>query len=155
LAAWPAGVAWDSMTAFAVGPAWSGADSTQRQALSQLFPEVVVAAQRGAFKLLRQDAELVLQDYGFPAVNLRRDFFCRQLNVSPCVPMALKLGVRGAPPGSGELIYEVIEVGGAWRIVDFQIAGISLLDTYQQQFAAEIRITGLNGLIAQLRRRQR
>lgn len=155
LAAWPAGVAWEPMTAFAIGPTWIGADAAQRQALSQLFPELVVAAQRAAFKLMRQDAELVLLDYGFPAVDARREFICRQLNVRPCVPMALKLSVRGTPPGSGELIYEVIEAGGAWRVVDFQIGGISLLATYQQQFAAEIRNTGLNGLIAKLGRRQR
>ena len=46
--------------------------------------------------------------------------------------------------------YTLYRRGEAWRVVDIQVEGISLVVSYRQSFAGEIRSRGLDGLIERL-----
>ncbi len=47
--------------------------------------------------------------------------------------------------------YEMEDGLAGWKVVDVNIAGVSLVLTYRESFAATVRTTGVDGLIQQLR----
>lgn len=46
--------------------------------------------------------------------------------------------------------YRLIVVGSTWKIIDFSVENVSLVDNYHAQFAEVLRIQGIEGLIQKL-----
>jgi phospholipid transport system substrate-binding protein len=63
-----------------------------------------------------------------------------------------KVKTRITQPGRPSLAvgYTLYQRDGVWRVVDLQVANISLVINYRQSFANQIRSSGLDGLIANL-----
>jgi len=49
--------------------------------------------------------------------------------------------------------YRVIQSGGQWKVYDFSVEGVSMVDNYRSQFADVLRSQGLGGLIQSLSKR--
>jgi ABC-type transporter MlaC component len=60
---------------------------------------------------------------------------------------------RGAEPMS--LDYDMESTPAGWKVHDVKIAGVSLVMTYRDSFAAEVRAGGIDGLIKALSDRNR
>jgi phospholipid transport system substrate-binding protein len=61
--------------------------------------------------------------------------------------------VRTEVRGRGEplqLDYRMERTDKGWKIYDFNVLGIWIVQTYQTQFAAEVNKGGIDGLIARL-----
>lgn len=58
---------------------------------------------------------------------------------------------HGAPPIRVQ--YRMIKLGGTWKIYDFSIDGISIVQNYRSQFAGILRQGNLATLVQQLKRR--
>ena len=50
------------------------------------------------------------------------------------------------------LLYQLVKEGDAWKITDFSVEGISLIQSYQAQFQSIVQSKGLNGLIETLKK---
>jgi phospholipid transport system substrate-binding protein len=64
--------------------------------------------------------------------------------------------VRTLVKGQGEPVqvdYRLARGAAGWKIVDLDVMGIWLIETYRGQFTAEIGARGLDGLIAALAER--
>ncbi len=51
-----------------------------------------------------------------------------------------------------QLLYNLQKEGNTWRVIDFSVEGISLIQSYQEQFQSIIQSQGLSGLIAVLKK---
>ena len=60
---------------------------------------------------------------------------------------------RGAEPMS--LDYDMESTPAGWKVYDVKIAGVSLVLTYRESFAAQVRAGGIEGLIKALSERNR
>jgi phospholipid transport system substrate-binding protein len=60
---------------------------------------------------------------------------------------------RGAEPLS--IDYDMESTPAGWKVYDVKIAGVSLVMTYRESFAAEVRAAGIDGLIKALSDRNR
>jgi phospholipid transport system substrate-binding protein len=60
---------------------------------------------------------------------------------------------RGAEPLS--IDYDMESTPAGWKVYDVKIAGVSLVMTYRDSFAAEVRAGGIDGLIKALSDRNR
>jgi phospholipid transport system substrate-binding protein len=49
--------------------------------------------------------------------------------------------------------YRLILSGGQWKVYDFSVEGVSIIDNYRAQFADTLRTEGLEGLIKRLKSR--
>ena len=75
-------------------------------------------------------------------------------------PFAMKAGetdvrVRTEIKQSGagkniDLDYYLEKTGAAWKVYDIEVGGISIVTNYRDSFAAEVRSTGIDGLIKSL-----
>ena len=50
------------------------------------------------------------------------------------------------------LLYNLLKEGDDWKITDFSVEGISLIQSYQAQFQSIVQSDGLNGLIDVLKK---
>lgn len=51
-----------------------------------------------------------------------------------------------------QLLYNLQKEGDAWKVTDFSVEGISLIQSYQEQFQSIIQSQGLSGLIKTLKK---
>jgi phospholipid transport system substrate-binding protein len=124
------------MTAAAVGPAWRKATPEQQRRLQDEFKILLlrtysvalakVAAQRISLQPMRgspQDTDVLVRT----VVRGRGD------------PVRLDYRLEKTP---GQ--------GAGWKIYNFNVMGVWLVENYRNQFAAEIKARGVDGLIASL-----
>ena len=60
---------------------------------------------------------------------------------------------RGAEPMT--IDYDMESTPAGWKVYDVKIAGVSMVMTYRESFAAEVRAGGIDGLIKALSDRNR
>jgi phospholipid transport system substrate-binding protein len=48
------------------------------------------------------------------------------------------------------LDYSMEKTGNGWKVYDVTVGGVSLVTTYRESFAAEVRNAGVDGLIRSL-----
>jgi len=75
-------------------------------------------------------------------------------------PFAMKAGetdvrvrteIRQSGAGKNiDLDYYLEKTGAAWKVYDIEVGGISIVTNYRDSFAAEVRSTGIDGLIKSL-----
>jgi len=123
------------MTQSAVGRHWAKATPEQQSALAREFKGLLTNTYSGAFSTYRPDTVI---EY-------------KPLRMQPGDPEAVVRSM--VKPGKGEPIqidYYVERFDGAWKVVDINVFGARLVETYKNQFSAEISSNGIDGLIKAL-----
>ena len=129
-------VNFERMTASAVGPAWRQATPEQRKQLIDEFKLLLVRSYSGALSQVK-DQKLVVKRSRFspedPEVVIRTEI------VGGPEPIPIEYRLEKAPD----------HVAG-WRIFNFNVMGVWLVETYRSQFGQIISSKGVDGLIKTL-----
>lgn len=123
------------MTQSAVGRHWSRATAEQQQALTREFKGLLTNTYSGAFSNYRADTVI---EY-------------KPLRMQPGDTDAVVRSTVKA--GAGEPIqldYYLEKFENGWKVIDLNILGARLVETYRNQFNAEIASNGIDGLIKAL-----
>ena len=123
------------MTQSAVGRHWSRATAEQQQALTREFKGLLTNTYSGAFSTYRADTVI---EY-------------KPLRMQPGDTDAVVRSTVKA--GAGEPIqldYYLEKFENGWKVIDLNILGARLVETYRNQFNAEIASNGIDGLIKAL-----
>lgn len=51
---------------------------------------------------------------------------------------------------SVSVVYRLVQTGGDWKVYDFSVEGVSIVENYRSQFADVLRTDGIDGLIQRL-----
>lgn len=129
------------MTASAVGPTWRQATPEQQQRLQEEFKKLLVRTYAGALDQVSSDQTVVVRPFrGSPDDK----------------EVLVRTEVRGGSGDPVQLDYRLEKTpgqGGGWKVYNFNVLGVWLVDTYRSQFAQEISAKGIDGLIAALAER--
>ena len=128
-------VNFEVMTRSAVGPKWREATPEQRNKLQAEFKTLLVRVYAGALSQVKDQTVEVT----------------KTLPVSGSSQVVVQTEVRG----KGEPIkldYRMDKPASepAWKIIDVNVGGIWLVQSYRSQFAGELTKGGIDGLIATL-----
>lgn len=129
------------MTASAVGPGWRQATPEQRARLQAEFKTLLVRTYAGAMS---------------QAKNLT--FEVKPVRMSPDdkeVIVRTLIKGRGDPVQLDYRLEKTPGEGAGWKIYNLNVLGVWLVDTYRSQFAQEINVKGIDGLIATLTERNK
>ena len=126
------------MTASAVGRNWRQATPEQKTRLQEEFKTLLVRTYSGALSQVKDQT----------------------LNIKPSRAAAgdSEVVVRTEVIGRGEpvqLDYRLEKTPAGWKIYDLNVLGVWLVETYRTQFAQEINVSGVDGLIASLAQRNK
>jgi len=122
------------MTQLAVGRNWRQASPEQQKTLIEEFKTLLVRTYATAFTQYRSQTV----DY-------------RPLRMAPGDTEVVVKSLVRQPAGQPIAIdYSMERVGGAWKVYDVKIEGISLVDNYRNTFSGEIQRGGVDGLIRTL-----
>ncbi len=108
---------WPEMSRRSLGPAWRTLDDTQRTRFSTLFPELLADAYLDDLDKFRGD-EHVAVEHATEADNEAQVDTALTTHAGERVPM----------------VYWLHRVDGEWRIYDFSIEGVSLVNNYRESF---------------------
>jgi phospholipid transport system substrate-binding protein len=122
------------MTSIAVARNWRLASPAQQEALTAEFKTLLVRTYSAALSNYRDQ----LIEY----LPLRAASGDAEVTVRSTVrrPGAERLSID----------YEMENTAAGWKVYDIQIAGVSLIINYRATFAAQVRESGLDGLIKSL-----
>jgi phospholipid transport system substrate-binding protein len=122
------------MTALAMGPNWRKASPEQQKQLVDQFRTLLVRTYSSALTQYRN------QTIDFKPVRMQ--------------PADTEVMVRSEVKQSGAesigIDYAMEKNGGSWKVYDVTVAGVSLVTTYRDSFASEVRNAGVDGLIKTL-----
>ena len=130
------------MTAGAVGPAWRQATPEQQKRLQDEFKMLLMRSYSGALAQVKDTSTIVVK----PMRNAGNDN-----------ELVVRSEIRGGaePIPIDYRLEKTTESDSGWRIYNFNILGIWLVDNYRTQFAQEINAKGIDGLIATLSERNK
>ncbi len=129
------------MTAAAVGPAWNKATPEQQSQIQAEFKTLLIRIYSGALSQINNQT-----------------FSIKPPRYSPEDPEVI---IRTEVRGSGDPIqldYRLEKSSGqglGWKIINFNVVGVWMMETYRGQFAKIINADGLDGLIASLKERNK
>ncbi|MEY4284186.1 MAG: hypothetical protein RL111_861 [Pseudomonadota bacterium] len=132
-------VNFERMTASAVGPAWRQATPEQRKQLIEEFKLLLVRSYSGALSQVK-DQKLVVKRSRFAPEDT--EVVIRTEVVGGPEPIPIEYRLEKAPD----------HIAG-WRIFNFNVMGVWLVETYRSQFGQIISSKGIEGLIKTLRDR--
>ena len=126
------------MTASAVGRNWRQATPEQQKRLQDEFKSMLVRTYAGALSQVKDQT----------------------VDVKPLRAGAADTDVivRTEVIGRGDAVqldYRMEKTANGWKIYDFNVLGIWMVETYRTQFAQEISARGIDGLIATLAQRNK
>jgi phospholipid transport system substrate-binding protein len=124
----------DGAARLAAGPAWATATPDQREDYRRLYADWMVETFRSYF-VSGRPADMTI--FSSEAVPGSGDAYVRFMLSGAAMPSLIGARVR--------------RLGGEPRIIDLASAGISLLKTQRDDFAAVIAKRGFDGLLAELR----
>ena len=122
------------MTALALGRDWSKASAEQKEALAHEFKTLLVRTYSNA---LTQYRDQKIEYKPFRAQAGDTDVTVRTQVMQP--------GGKAIP-----IDYSLEKQGEGWKVYDVVVAGVSLVTTYRETFAQEVRNGGVDGLIKTL-----
>ena len=122
------------MTALAVGKDWKKATNAQKQLLAIEFKTLLVRTYANAL-VGYKNQKIVFKPF----------------RMNPADDQAL-VRTEIMQPGSKaiELDYSLEKLENGWKVFDVSVSGISLVTNYREQFANEVRNSGIDGLIETL-----
>jgi len=124
------------MTASSVGRFWRQATPEQRQRLQQEFKMLLIRTYSGA-----------LTHFNNQTLAMRPSRYR---------PEDKEVTIRSEVRGRGDPVqvdYRLESTPNGWKIYDLNVMGIWLVETYRTQFAQEINLRGIDGLIETLAQR--
>lgn len=130
------------MTASAVGPAWRQATPEQKKRLQEEFKLLLVRSYSGALSQIKDNQSIVVKGFkGNPEDN----------------EVVVRSEIRGGkePLPLDYRLEKSADAPGGWKIYNFNLLGVWLVDNYRTQFAQEINAKGIDGLITALAERNK
>ncbi len=127
----------DLMSQEILGKYWTSANHDQKEAFKTEFTRYVVRTYSTA-----------LASY----TNQKVRFFPIRGGVSGS-RVRVNSAIDQSNGQSVSVVYRLDNSSGDWRVYDFSVEGISLVDNYRQQFADVLRSGGMQGLLDQLKKR--
>ena len=127
------------MTALAVGRNWPKANAAQQKTLVDEFRVLLVFTYSGALSTYKNE---VIEFKPLHAAPGDTDVTVRTQVKRP-----------GSEPVS--IDYSMEKTGGGWKVYDVVVGGVSLVTNYRETFNAEIRDSGVDGLIKSLANKNR
>jgi phospholipid transport system substrate-binding protein len=127
------------MTQIAVAVNWRRSTPEQQKSLVQEFKTLLVRTYSNALSLYR-DQEIEV----------------RPLRAKPSdteVTVHSEVKQRGRQPVT--LDYEMEKTSSGWMVYDVKVGGVSLISTYRDEFASQVREAGIDGLIKSLASKNR
>jgi len=129
----------ESMTALAMGVNWRQATPEQKERLTGEFKTLLVRTYASAITTYR--------DEQFEFMPLRAKPTDTDVTVNVRV---LKSGRQPIP-----LDYDMEKTARGWKCYNVYVGGVSLVLNYRTEFAAEVRKSGIDGLIGALEKRNK
>jgi phospholipid transport system substrate-binding protein len=129
------------MTASAVGPGWRSATPEQQKKLQDEFKILLVRTYSGA---LSQVSDQTISVKPLRAATDDTEVLVRT-----------EVRGRGDPIQLDYRLEKTPGQGAGWKIYNFNVLGVWMVETYRSQFAQEINAKGIDGLIASLSARNR
>jgi len=130
------------MTASAVGPAWRQATPEQQKRLQEEFKMLLVRSYSGALSQAKDNQTIVVKNFkGNPDDN----------------EVVVRSEIRGGsePVPLDYRLEKSTDAPGGWKIYNFNLLGVWLVDNYRTQFSQEINAKGIDGLINTLAERNK
>jgi phospholipid transport system substrate-binding protein len=130
------------MTSSAVGPAWRQATPEQQKRLQDEFKLLLLRSYAGALSQTKDNQTIVVKGFkGNPDDN----------------EVVVRSEIRGGnePLSLDYRLEKSADAPGGWKIYNFNLLGVWLVDNYRTQFAQEINAKGIDGLIATLAERNK
>ena len=130
------------MTAAAVGPAWRQATPEQQKRLQEEFKMLLMRSYSGALSQVKDNYSIAVKPLrGAVTEN----------------EVVVRTEIRGGsePVTLDYRLEKSADSDSGWRIYNFNILGIWLVDNYRTQFSQEINAKGVDGLIATLSERNK
>lgn len=130
------------MTASAVGPAWRQASPEQQKRLQEEFKMLLVRSYAGALSQAKETHTIVVKGFKGSAEDNE---------------VVVRSEIRGGnePIPLDYRLEKSTDAPGGWKIYNFNLLGVWLVDNYRTQFAQEINAKGVDGLIATLSERNK
>ena len=122
------------MTQIAVAVNWRKATPEQKKALTDEFRTLLVRTYSNALTLYRDqsvDFKPLHMKAGDAEVTVRSEI--RQKSAQPVT-----------------LDYDMAKTASGWKVYDVKVGGVSLITNYREDFAAQVRESGIDGLIKAL-----
>ncbi|MEY3675077.1 MAG: hypothetical protein RJB47_1785 [Pseudomonadota bacterium] len=130
------------MTASAIGPAWRQATPEQQKRLIEEFKVLLMRSYSGALAQVKDNYTIVV----------------KPLRAAPTdTELVVRSELRGGnePVAIDYRLEKTTETASGWRIYNFNLLGVWLVDNYRTQFSQEINAKGIDGLIATLAERNK
>ena len=129
----------DRMTALAMGRNWRKADAEQQKQLISEFRTLLVRTYSGALATYKNE---VIEFMPLRAAAADTDVTVRtQVKRPGSEPIGIDYSMEKTP--------------GGWKVYDVVVGGVSLVTNYRDSFNAEIRDSGVDGLIKLLASKNR
>ena len=119
------------MTQIAVAVNWRRATPEQQKALTEEFKTLLVRTYSNALSLYRD------QVIDFKPLRMKPD--------DTEVTVKSDIKQKGAQPVT--LDYDMEKTPSGWKVFDVKVSGVSLITNYREDFAAQARESGIDGLI--------
>ena len=119
------------MTQIAVAVNWRRATPEQQKALTEEFKTLLVRTYSNALSLYRDqviDFKPLHMKPGDTEVTIKSD-----------------IKQKGAQPVT--LDYDMEKTPSGWKVFDVKVSGVSLITNYREDFSAQVRESGIDGLI--------
>jgi phospholipid transport system substrate-binding protein len=123
------------MTQLVLAQNWRQASAAQQKILTEEFHALLVRTYSKAL------TEYKNQTIGFKPFSMKAGE----------TDVRVRTEIRQSGAGKNiDLDYYLEKSGAGWKVYDIEVGGISLVTTYRDSFAAEVRNTGIDGLIKSL-----
>jgi phospholipid transport system substrate-binding protein len=123
------------MTALAMGPNWRKATPEQQQQLVGEFRTLLVRTYSSALSAYR---------------NQTIEFRPLRAGAAAADEVTVRSEVKQSGGEPVAIDYSMEKAAGGWKVYDVVVGGVSLVTTYRDTFAAEVRANGIDGLIKSL-----
>ena len=127
----------ERMTALAVGNPWKSATPTQKKALSNEFKTLLIRTYSGTM-LQFKDAKVQVNEKTV-SNNGGKEIVVKTIVTAQGKPVKMD--------------YTMYQSGGKYRVYNVSVEGASLVTVYRTQFNETIRKSGIDGLIAELKKK--
>lgn len=122
------------MTSLAVGKDWNKATPEQKKQLAKEFETLLVRTYSNALTAYKSQTVVY-----------------KPLKMQPGdTDVLVRTEIRQPGQQAVQLDYGVEKQDNGWKVYDVVVAGISLVTNYRENFAAEVRAGGIDGLIASI-----
>lgn len=126
----------EKTTRLATGAPWRKATPEQKQQLVEAFKGTLIRTYSGAFKNVNDSTKVTLLPF-------RGDSSAKDVVVRSTI---------SAANGPVSVDYRLEKSGDSWKVYDFNVENIWLIENYKNQFRGEINKGGIDGLIRSLQK---